>query len=351
MMFNKAAALLRVAMTPEDIFGDKDQIAGKYRELAKATHPDSNKGSNLANEIFQLLQAWHAKAMAKVAARTYGDRRAHVRTSITHRTARYTIMSRVASGDLAEVYGGVGPGKHAVLIKVGRMPVNNDLLANEAKTLRYMCVDAPVKDLAVMQHIPKFVDAFQLADGKLRKQVNVIEWVKGGYTLEDVMRVYPDGIDPRDMAWMFNRVLGGLLAAHQAQRIHGAVVPSHVLIFPETHNGMLIDWSYSVEPNHALRAIAPRWRAFYPPEVLIKNPATTGTDIYMAAKCALALLGKMPAAAPRAIVGFMRACTLGPAHRPRDVYELFVEFQDILKALYGKPAFRKFTMLEKKGGG
>jgi hypothetical protein len=45
---------------------------------------------------------------------------------------------------------------------------------------------------------------------------------------------FPDGLDPRDAAWMRRRLLACLGWAHRARLVHGAVFPEHVLIHPRT---------------------------------------------------------------------------------------------------------------------
>jgi hypothetical protein len=141
---------------------------------------------------------------------------------------------------------------------------------------------------------------------------------------------------------MFNRILGGLVLTHKCGYVHGALTPDHILIVPETHNGILIDWSYSVPVGEKIKAISPKWKGYYPAEVLTGHPSTFGVDLYMAARCASALLGTQPR--PRLLAGFLRACLLGPRHRPQNAHETFVEFRELLATLFGKPTFRRFTL-------
>jgi hypothetical protein len=130
------------------------------------------------------------------------------------------------------------------------------------------------------------------------------------------------------------------------------VIPEHFLIFPKTHNGILIDWSYAVKPGISIMAISPSRREFYPVEVFAKRPAQFGTDLFMAAMCLLYLVGgettsqTFPKHIPVPMRGLLRTCLLGPAHRPHDVYQLFIDFGELLKALYGAKKFRQFVMPE-----
>ena len=347
MSLRTIVVILEQALSPEDVFGslNGDRLSDKYRKLAKELHPDGYPVADekaIAEKAFQQLQEWYRRAQDKVEAGTYGDRDACGRVTIQSKKSSYTVTSRLASGDMAELYVGVDEDKNPVLVKIGRLPANNDLLQNEARTLAYMRDEAPVRNLKVMHHIPVLLDAFQLQDGKMHKQTNVFRFKQGGVTLESILLAYPNGVDPRDMAWMLNRLLAGLLAIHQSGVIHGAITPEHMIVFPEDHDGLLVDWSYSVKPRVAIKAIAPKWRSLYPPEVLAKKGVLYGTDICMAAKCALYLVGNQ--AIPRQIDGLLRSCCLGQAHRPQDVFEVFEELEELLKALYGPRKFRAFRM-------
>jgi hypothetical protein len=51
--------------------------------------------------------------------------------------------------------------------------------------------------------------------------------------VEDVIERFPNGIPLENAAWMINRLLGALLAAHQSGLVHCAVLPSHVLVLPD----------------------------------------------------------------------------------------------------------------------
>ncbi len=206
--------------------------------------------------------------------------------------------------------------------------------------------DSPVKKMDILVHIPALLNSFELRDGKVKKRVNVLAYTEECYTLAQVHEAYPDGIDLRDAAWMFNRLLGALVAAHRSNIVHGAVLPEHVLIFPKDHNAILLDWSYAVKPGIPIKAISPGRRTFYPPEIFLKKPATFSVDLYMAAFCLFFLVGGDKAAIPTPIRGLLRSCWLGVAHRPGNAWELFEEFGKLLKALYGPKKFRHFVMPE-----
>lgn len=352
--------LLRQAAGPADVFGalDGDQAAAlkrRYRALAAATHPDRNPGmAAAAHEAFQALQRWYALAQREVASGSYGRL---PRVEVITKLRGYRGDGAPLRGDLCDLFPAAaspppapGDGGERVLLKVARSPRNNDLLAAEILALRR--IEGGLAGQAVRAHFPTLVEPFLLRDAAgVQRQGIVLRAEAGFVTLADVLRAYPRGIDPADAAWMFNRLLAALGSAHGLELVHGAVTPAHVLIRPSDHNGMLIDWCYSVPIGEPLKAIARPYAADYPPEVGARRAATSATDIYMAARCMARLLGgdgsaeSLPAGVPRPIRALLRACLLpSPQRRPDNAWQLFDDFQEILGRLYGRPAFRPFHM-------
>jgi serine/threonine protein kinase len=213
-------------------------------------------------------------------------------------------------------------------------------------------IDRALDGQLTRAHFPTLVEHFLLrtAAGDQR-HTNVLRAEAGYVSLAEVVYAYPNGLAPADAAWMFNRILTTLGIAHSLGIVHGAVVPAHVLVRPNDHNGMLIDWCYSVPVGEPLKAISPPYAADYPPEVRAKQPATPATDLYMAARCMTRLLGghpatlELPKSVPRPIRTLLSACLLPSAQRRiDDAWHVFDDFHEILGRLYGPPQFRPFAM-------
>lgn len=349
---------LKTAKHPEDVFGDDGDVKDNYRLYAKMLHPDTNPGDKSAEEGFKRLGELYQVAEAKLANGTYGDRTAIGKPIILKtKKSTYTITELIGQGDLAQVYGATitDPGGlldgQKVAVKVVRSPANNDLLLNEANRLKFMKDESPMRHKPVMKHVPELVDSFVLSQDKVNKQIVILKRLEDYVTLADVLEAFPKGLPLADAAWMFNRLLAALLAVHQSNLVHGAVIPAHVLIHPPSHNGVLIDWSYCVKQGEVVKAISPKWKEYYPAEVFEKKPVSYGTDLYMAACVFTKLVGgelgdnkALPATIPRPIQGLMRACWLWPHHRTQDVFELFEDFKRALEDIFGKPTFRPFAM-------
>lgn len=344
---------LKQAKHPEDVFSSADAAKDEFREYAKQLHPDRHPGDKFAEEGFKLLNDYWELAEKKIAAGSWGDKAAIVKPiKLATKKAAYTITGVLTQGDMCQVYDATSDVKDNpnVVVKVVRSPANNDLLANEAKQLNFMWKDSKMKSKPVMKHVPQIVDSFVLNQGAVNKQVVVLRKLEDYITIHDVLKAYPNGIDLADAAWMFNRLLAALMAIHQSDLVHAAVLPPHFMIHGPSHNGVLIGWSYAVPNAGTVKAISPGWKSYYPTEILEKRPVSPGTDLYMAANLFTHLIGgdwvnrTFPKTLPKPIQGLLRACWLSQRHRLGDAFELFEDFRRALQDIYGKPKFRPFNM-------
>ncbi|GHJ12091.1 hypothetical protein TPA0908_00860 [Micromonospora sp. AKA38] len=226
-------------------------------------------------------------------------------------------------------------------LKAPQHPSDNDLMAREARALRRIAARGDARHLA---YVPRLVDSYPVRDPSTGAEllVNELETVPGLHSLEDVRRAYPDGVDPRDAAWMWRRLLVALGLAHRAGVVHGAVLPRNVLIEPDAHGLVLVDWCFSTEPGGLVPALVTGMADWYPPEVTGKRPCGPGTDIALAARC---LTWLMADRAPRELRAFAAGCRQ-PAltARPDDAWRLLRELDEVLERLYGPRTFRPFTL-------
>lgn len=338
------------ATTPAVLFPDLATLSStalkqQYHLLAATVHPDRHQNCPEATEAFRLLQHWYGIAQQQVAQRVNG----RVPLVVTTAKARYVSQEVPLAGDLSDLYPAAAD-VQPVLLKVVRSPHNNDLLQWEAQVLQRLA--RTLEGQPVRAHFPTLIESVQLRDvAGAQRHVNVLLQEQEYISIADLIRLYPAGIDAADAAWMFNRILAALGVVHQLDLVHGAVTPDHVLIRLHDHNGMLIDWCYSVPMGEPLKAMNLAYRADYPPEVPARQPATAATDLYMAACCLVRLLGgdpvtgAVPDRVPKAIQRLLRSCLLpAPHRRANDAWEIFDEFHTILGQLYGPPRFRPFHL-------
>jgi serine/threonine protein kinase len=364
----RVAHMIEQAETPEDVFGDlkgtADQMTRQaqkiFRRLSMVVHPDRNRGDKVAADAFKKLHDLWEAAGRKIENGTYGDRAAGTGEQVTVHTRKraYTVGGQVSHGDICSLYschyqegGDQTPG----IFKVARDPRNNGLVQNEARILKVLHVDGEHERFR--SFVPELVDSFGYRDGgsSVIRQANVLSWLEGFYSLKEVMAHYPKGVDPRDMAWMWRRLLVALGFAHVNGVVHGAVLPTHVLIHPEKHGLVLVDWSYAVHnpetSGERVRVASADYEQCYPPEVKAGEVPTPALDIYMGARCMVYLLGGDPVTGnlsttvSRPIRAFFRGCTPpGPKQRPSDAWGLKEEFDELIERLWGRRRYRPFAI-------
>ncbi len=350
MTIQTALATLKKARCPEDIFGiDPAGFVASFREWALIVHEDKvpDEQKLLAHEAFLLLSKWRDQANLKIVNTTYGDSKPSVLATFKTKTAAYEVTSLLAESDIADLYEGVSDRGVPCVVKVCRSAANNDLMKNEADILGTLPAALDPKHTA---YFPNLLDSFECQRGSVKTRVNVFSFTEGAVSLKEVRDKRVDGLDPKDAAWMWNRVLEALHLLHGQGYVHANLTPDRFLIVPETHQGILIDFCYARKVGQPAKAISPAWKELYPAELLDKKELDFGTDLYHAAGMMNFLLGAkpgskvIPAGTPLAIAGLLRACWLGRAHRTSSAHELHKDFKAVRKGLGWKTEFRPFTL-------
>jgi hypothetical protein len=316
-----AIAAIEAAKRPRDIFPDADAEAHHaYRRLARLVHPDVNGDDKRAASAFRKLSAlWQ------------------------HHRAGASTGDVLAAGDIANLISlsaqvlVTGP----AVLKLARDPADGDLIAREAAALRWL---QEYGDLEFLPYVPQLHETRRYTDpatGSTRRG-NVLERLSGFISLDRVAEKFPGGLDPRDVAWIWRRVLVAIGLAHQVGITHGAVLPPHIMIWPRVHGLTLVDWCYSSggpNPGH-LPAVVARYRDWYPPELGPGYAPGPDLDIYLATKSMLALIAE-PVPAP--LAAFAKGCTLASPHsRPADAWGLLSEFDELIERMWGPRTFRPF---------
>jgi hypothetical protein len=324
-----AVRLVMSAATARELFDTPDP-ARRYRQLARALHPDrlavvghgGVEPAAAAEAFVRLVSLWRSQ------------RGVTIRTS----DAEYRLAGRRYAGDLADLYD-VGADR---LLKLPRDPANNDLMEREARALRAL---EDHGDPRYLPYVPRLVDSFRHRDGATgaQRRVNVVAAAPDLHGLHEVREAYPDGLDPRDVAWMWRRLLVALGFAHRAGVVHAAVLPGHVLIEPAEHGVVLVDWCYAIfGPGDPVPALVPAFADWYPVEVRTRQDAGPGTDIAMATRCMTDLMGRR---IPGPLRAFATGCSLpAPRQRPDDAWQLLGELDEVLARLYGRRRFRPFSL-------
>jgi len=315
-----------LAALGEPFPADPAAAARRYRRLARLLHPDTAPYARRADAAvaFQRLSAlWRRH--------TGGDG-----PTLTTRHRTYRLGPVLATGDLAVLR----EAGHDTVLKIPVKPADNDLMEREAAALTKLDTAADPRHRA---YAPRLVETFRHRDDTgTERRVNALGRLHGFHTLAAVRAAHPAGLDPRDAAWMWRRLLVALGWAHRAGLVHGAVLPEHILIHPAEHGLVLVDWCYATGPGGTVPALVDRHRDLYPPEARGHEPVSPATDIHLASRVMLRLMGDL---APHPLRAFIRGCTLpARARRPHDAWRLLAELDEVLERLYGPRTFRPFAM-------
>lgn len=339
MTVSEAIRLVMTAHDPVELFG-AEAPTRRYHQLARALHPDTAGTSGTSGAAGTGDADQQATAAFVRLTELWRQHGATGRDTVTIDTGRhrYVVDRRPRyMGDLADLY------RHGddQLVKIPRDPANNDLIAREQTALARLAEDG---DPRYLPYVPRLVDHFRHRDaatGAIR-QVTVLGSPAGLYSLAEVRRAHPDGLDPRDAAWMWRRLLVGLGFAHRAGLVHGAVLPEHVLIEPDQHGVVIVDWCYASVDGSPVPALVPAYTDWYPAEIRRRRRPGPGTDLAMAAHCLAWLTGDR---APEPMRRFTDGCQLADLRqRPDDAWRLLAEFDDLIERLWGPRRFRPFTM-------
>ena len=350
------------AAAPEDVFGalsGLDELKKTFRQMAKIAHPDHYQSADdrsLAERTFTSLSEWFAQAESRLNAGQYGLKADAAPSVLRSFKREYRIGGTLAEGEIYTFYPCSYSEYRRIVqaeLHIVRDPQDNDLGQNEVRILRILQAGKWAAKFA--PYLPRLIDSFIYRYAGTAHQASVFPWREGWVSLEEIRQVYPAGIDPKDMAWMWRRLLVALGFAHVNGVIHGAVLPKNIWILPEQHGLLLDGWSFAAfdpeKTGERILAVEPDYESWYPEEVVQGEAPLPGTDIGMSAWCMSYILGGdpprglLPDAVPGLLQSFLKGCTLpGKRTRPQDAWGLKDELDDLLARLWGKRTFHPFTM-------
>jgi hypothetical protein len=347
---------------------EKAQIAHlkkKYRALVRMTHPDQvTEGERtLAHTVFPLLVRFYEDAEAAIKAGRYDRppaaavaKPATAAPDVVMRSAMavYTVKPDLfATGDFGNLYLGRTDRGEAVLVKVAADVGSNAFLAKEATFYKGLAARSDVAGLR--RYLPDLLDSFSITERPGEQyRVNVFRYTPGYLSLTTIHEVYPKGLDPKDAAWIWRRLMAQALAAEKLGVVHGAIVPDHVLVHPDTHEPLHLGWVHSVERPQERQArlttIIDRWRDWYPKEIFAREIPSLQTDLYMVGKTMIYLAGgdvarnRFPRHYPAVMKDTVAQLIAEDTRdRPRDGHALLREFTTGIRQLWGT-AFRPLTL-------
>ena len=172
------------------------------------------------------------------------------------------------------------------------------------------------------------------------------------YTLADVQRAYPKGIEPRPTIWIWRRILEILSFVHASGLIHGAILPPQLMIQENDHGIRLVGFSCAARIGKKLPAADTRYEAFYPASALGGSASAPGLDLTMSARCIAAASGgdvasaSLPKSVPEPLAALVRRVGWPDSKNPprEDALAIREELGRISHEVYGAPKFCPIVM-------
>ncbi len=180
---------------------------------------------------------------------------------------QYRILSHIATGGFGKTYraqhtrlGTFACIKHCSLIS----PEADAVLEREARAMWKL----------THYGIPAIRELVRLDDGTSALIMDFIE----GHTLMEFVEKH-GRMDPKDVAWILDRLLNVLYCAHVHGVVHGDVKPKNTIL-QENHSAFLVDFGLAMIDPRATDRNAGFTKIFSPPEQVEGEPLLPETDLY-----------------------------------------------------------------------
>ena len=277
-------------------------INAAYKALVKKHHPDHGGDSRT---FAQLTEA--RNILVDPYGRTKYDEELNFNLHDKKIVGSYEIIKFLAEGAMGRTYivRHVLTKKLAVLKAcLGIGPEHEEIMLNEASAIW------DVRHYA----LPSIREVMKLDDGAL---AIVMTYVPGPTLEQAVKHLGP--IDPEHVCWIFERLLAGLNYLHANGVIHGDIKPQNIVLQPQNHTAIMIDFGLSMVKPTRKSANIGFTSHFSPPEQLSseRKPLVPESDLYALGMTMLyALTGKLshadsklPKSIPTELVKFIERLT------------------------------------------
>ncbi|MFW5746061.1 MAG: serine/threonine protein kinase [Nanoarchaeota archaeon] len=248
----------------------------------------------------------------------------------------YEVQSLIGEGGFARAY----KVRHVQLDEPACLKQSINVSAQDTELLR-----REAKLLWGLNHhsLPSVKDFFEVGDGS---SAYVMNYVSGRSVEELVADQGP--IHPEDMCWVAQRTLQALHYLHANGVVHSDVKPQNIIVQPQTHNAVLLDYGLSAfRPKGDSRPIG-YTQVFAAPELQRGMPPLPESDFYGMGMTMLYGIGgdpvsqSYPKTVPDRIRDFCDSLLVyDPLKRPRwEQVDLVGELSDIRQEVFGRRHLR-----------
>lgn len=358
------------AVVAEDVFGNlsidnpdeqSNDVREYYRNITKTVFPDHYQDDpeawEMATDALRLLNQFRTEADKKIERGNYDYSRhgtaSNAEFLIKKASREYHVKKApFTEGDISTIHVGYRSnqenGADSVIVKIALEKSDNDILRNEARIVKILQSEPSNQS----KHFPVLLDEFVTTEGKIGLVFKRFE----GYDLNLVHEEYPDGIDPRHVAWILNRGFSALGYAHSKGVTNNNIEPAHIMLRLHDHNAQFLGWGYgSYDPFHTGEGFKVYNEDFSAPEVQEGKLPTPSSDIFSLAKCMIYILGgdiktnAMPDTVDERLqrfIGFM--VRESPIQRARDAWEMHGILKELRREIWGPDKFVELKMKSKE---
>lgn len=227
--------------------------------------------------------------------------------------------------------------------KISREDNGSNLLEKEFETIN------TILDNSDEKFRPLFHAAYDLQHLENHLVASEIEYKSDLVSMQQVLDAYPDGIDPKDVVWMWKRALIPLYLSHQSDLIHGSVIPPHILLDLDEHIAILVDWTASEDVGTKIENFHADYTDYYTFDALLEEPCNEFTDIYMLTMCIIKLLGgdlktkTVPDSVPKELRAIIRASMMKDMNLT-DASFIHSQIDKTIVNLWGPKVWRDFKL-------
>jgi predicted Ser/Thr protein kinase len=301
-------------------------IRAAYTALVRTHHPDQGGSKTTFDAI---AKAYKVLSDPEEREKYDASARSNAEGTII---GNYRVLELIAEGGFGSTYKGEQViNKQLVCIKnCSQVSAAHDaVLIGEANAIWDLRHHA----------LPAMRDMHRLEDGSLALIMSYI----AGPTLSQIVEKVGK-LDPETVSWITERVLNALLYLHHHGVIHGDIKPQNIIVQPDIHAVVLVDFGLSVvKPTPKSKALG--YTPFFaPPEQIAGKTLLPGSDFYSLGMLMIyALSGNMkaveqarvPTGVPDALCDFVKSLI---AHdilsRPQG--GLFDHFREVRKKAFGR---------------
>lgn len=278
------------------------------------------------------------------------------RDALTIGEAHWELGELVARGEVADVYfarRARWPTQRVVL-KIQRASSGLSRFLNEVEVLENLQASSVPGASTFCPLIPLPLLHGQVSSGAMAgSRALALLWRDGFHrTFEDVRRVRPGGIEPRQAIWIWRRILEVLSFLHASHMAHGAVLPRHLLVEDHEHGIRLVGYGCAGALGTPFRQIPERMEAACPPGLLGHGKLTPALDIAMSARSVAGLLdadpatGDLPPAVPVPLASLLREAgwPRKGESSPDAAWPLRERLGEMATTVFGPPVFCPIAM-------